>query len=268
MKKEIAKYLQTISIAINNLMVYKVNFVLQVIAPPLIFFFIKYNIWTSIYSLRSAGEELAGYSLDLMIEYQALAMVVSLIAQGFNSRNLAEDIRLGRISTYLIYPFDFWQFHLSTFLGVQFVHIFVSLFSIALFSFFGFIPSLTLQSLALGISFSVLVGVFWFSVQFMIGLMAFWLEETWMLRVILMIVAGFFSGSIIPLEFFPDWARTIIMYTPFPYMTYIPIQIFLSRSVMPYSEAVLVILTWTFFSWLGGRFIWQRGLRLYSAAGM
>ena len=41
------------------------------------------------------------------------------------------------------------------------------------------------------------VGVFWFQIQFFLALSAFWLEETWVLRVIFLIVAQFLSGAVI-----------------------------------------------------------------------
>ena len=46
---------------------------------------------------------LQGYDFDQMLQYQLLVLIVSLMAQGHNSMKLADDIRLGRISSYLIY---------------------------------------------------------------------------------------------------------------------------------------------------------------------
>src|SRR5690606_15115581 len=104
MQAELDKWLQTIRISWTKQMAYKINFVLLIIGPTVVFFFIKYNLWSSIYGMEGV-ENIQGYDLPKMLTYQVWVMIVAFIAQGYNSMNLAEDIRLGRISSYLIYPF-------------------------------------------------------------------------------------------------------------------------------------------------------------------
>lgn len=264
---EFHKWKQTILVSMTNLLIYKINFILQMVGPVLIFFLIKYNIWTSIYSFQD-GRPIGGYTLGEMIAYQAWVLVVSLLAQGYNSRNLAEDIRLGRISSYLIYPFDFWQYHLASFLGFQVLQFGIAVVSILTFFFLGVFQNITGTHLILGLSISLLSGMLWYLSQYAVGLLAFWLEETWTLRVILIIFANFCSGAIIPLELFPDWARTLALYSPFPYLTYVPVKIFMGQSVeLPLSPTTALVF-WIFVTWLIGKCIWDRGIRLYSAAGM
>ena len=41
--------------------------------------------------------------------------------------------------------------------------------------------------------------------QYIIGILAFWLDETWVMRVLVGLIAQFLSGSILPLEFYPSW---------------------------------------------------------------
>ena len=109
-EKNFPKWWQTIKISWSNYTAYRMNFFLQIIGPALVFFFVKYNLWSSIYD-GDAHMTIKGYNLDQMITYHIWSMIVGLVAQGMSALNLAEDIRMGRISSYLIYPIDFLEYH-------------------------------------------------------------------------------------------------------------------------------------------------------------
>ncbi len=248
-------------------MAYKVNFFLIIIGPALVFFFIKYNLWSAIYSLKE-GIQIQGYDFSEMINYQVWVLIVSLLSQGFFSSQLAEDIRLGRISSYLIYPFQFWQFHLASFLGFQTIQMAVAGFTILILFGSDLVQVPTWEILTSGLVMSFVVGLIWFSFQFLIGLSAFWLEETWVLRVILITVTQFLSGSILPLEFFPLWAKDLLSMTPFPYMTHVPVKIFMGAYEGSLPILVGILLLWLGIISLVCGLMWRSGLKRYSAAGM
>lgn len=245
---------------------YRMNFFLQVMGPTLVFFFIKYNLWSAIYS-PTPGAVIQGYTFEQMIQYHIWAMIVGLIAQGHTAMNLSEEIRLGKISTYLIYPFNFWEFHTAHFLSFQALQVFISFFTIVFISFFGFMEFPALQILLLGYLYCLFVSVFWFTLQYLTGILGFWLEETWILRVILQIVTGFLSGAILPLDLYPEKVVAFLEYTPFPYLTYYPIKIF-TGDFTNFSSAYAIIAFWTVVCALINHLIWKRGIRLYTAAGM
>jgi len=263
---EARKWAQTMSIAFSDRLAYKFDFVLYVLGPSIVFFFIKYNLWVSIYSYQTESV-IKGYDLGMMLQYQAWILIVSFLAQGHTSLQLAEDIRLGRISSYLLYPFSFWQYHTAAFFSLQVIQIFVATVSLMVLVLAGLLP-VNLDLLIQGVFFSLLVGLLWFAFQFTIGLLAFWLEETWVLRVMLMLVAQFLSGAIIPLELYPDWLRSLLLYTPFPYLAYIPVKIFMGEYDASYLQTLLILIFWIGAVFMLARFVWRRGLRLYSAAGM
>lgn len=267
MPATIAKWWQTIQIGWTKYLAYKLNFVLLVLGPTLVFFFIKYNLWTAIYDLEGL-EQIQGYDLDSMLAYQVWVMVVGFLAQSYNSMNLAEDIRLGRISSYLIYPFGFWQFHTANFIAILAVQTLVAAFTVMLVTIANLIPPADFYYLIQGVLIAWVVGFLWFQIAFIIGLMAFWLEETWVLRVIFTTVAQFFSGAIIPLDLYPDWLRQILDWTPFPYLTYVPVRVFMGESDISWIQAVMVPCFWLGVALLIGQWVWSRGLRLYTAAGM
>lgn len=262
----VKKWLQTIRISWSRYTAYRLNFVLQVIGPAAVFFFIKYNLWSSIYQ-GDAELVIKGYNFDQMITYHIWAFVVGLLAQGHTALNLALDIRMGRISSYLIYPFNFWEFHTASFLGFQVLQLCIASLSLIIFSLIGILPGFTWADLLLGIGICLYVSFFWFLLQYFTGILSFWLEETWILRVILQLITVFLSGAIIPLDLFPDFLREVLFYTPFPYLTYYPIKIFMGQEVN-LLNFFAVITSWIGVLFVINSLIWKRGMRLYTAAGM
>jgi len=264
---ELEKWLATIRISWSKQLAYKLNFLLLVVGPTLVFFFVKYNLWRSIYELQGV-ETIQGYDLKAMLHYQIWGMIVGFLAQGFQNMNLAEDIRLGRISSYLVYPFGFWQFHTAGFIAFQLLQTLVALVTLAILRMTGMLDAWNWLGLLQGIGFSLMMGLFWYQVSFVLGLAAFWLEETWVLRVMFVTIAQFMSGAILPLEIYPDWLVRLLKWTPFPYLTYVPVKVFMGTWNEPLWDGVLTVSVW--LGLVGGLsyFVWRRGLRLYTAAGM
>jgi ABC-2 type transport system permease protein len=274
----IHKWVATMRISFSELLAFRFNFFLQVIGPGFVFFFVKYYLWSYVFGhagqpvtdmTSSAWSSLQGYQLDSMIRYQFWVMVVALLSQGHTSMNLSEDIRMGRISTYLIYPFNFWEFHTASFLSFFCLQFFIS--SLVLvcgqillpFSLVG-----SMERLGSGLIFCFLVSWFWFLVQYTLGLMSFWLEETWVLRVIFLIIAQFLSGGILPLEFFPSFWRDVLYYTPFPYMTYFPVKWLMGDSSYSYLQSLIFLSLWMVIFFFLAQWIWKKGMKEYTASGM
>ncbi len=264
---EWAKWWATIRISWTKQLAYKLNLLLLVIGPTLVFFFVKYSLWTAIFRVEGITT-IQGYDLAGMLHYQIWAMIVGFLAQGYNSMNLAEDIRLGRISSYLVYPFGFWPYQTASFIAFQGLQIIVAAISFVILAASGLLVDWHLSQVLLGTGFSLLMGVFWYQTSYLIGLAAFWLEETWVLRVMFLTVAQFLSGALLPLEIYPAWLLAILRWTPFPYLTFTPVKIFMGTYQGSLSEALAVLLFWlALVSW-ASQITWRRGLRLYTAAGM
>lgn len=260
------KWLRTMIVTGTDRLAYKFDFVLYVIGPAVVFFFIKYNLWNAIFAFED-GKMIRGYNLQTMLEYQGWVMVVSLLAQGHRSLHLSDDIRLGRVSSFLLYPFGFWQFHTASFLALQCIQLVVTSATIFILAMINIITPDPV-SVLVGIAFSFAVGFLWYAFQFLIGVCAFWLDETWILRVMLSTMAQFLSGAIFPLELYPEWLSKILMYTPFPYLAYFPVRIFSGNFEGSLFTSALILTGWIVIIFVIANFAWKKGLRLYTAAGM
>ncbi len=263
---EIIKWFKTIKYQWTISLAYRFNFFLEITAPVLVFFFVQYNLWNSIY-----GDDptlvIQGYSKDQMITYFGWTLIVGMLARGHMSGNLAEDIRLGRISAHLIYPFDFWKYHSANFLGFQTIQLAVAAFSFIVLLLFKIIMPTDILNLFLALVYCLYVSIFWFVVQFLIGIIAFWLSETWILRVIFNLITAFLAGSYFPLEIYPIWLQKILSLLPFSYIQYYPVKIFMGDlHLLP--QSLMMITIWLIPTILLTQFVWKKGVKRYTAAGM
>jgi ABC-2 type transport system permease protein len=267
LRAQLAKWSETVRICWSTQLAYKLNLLLLVIGPMVVFFFIRQSLWRAIFAVAGTTQ-VQGYDLPAMLRYQGWVLVVSLIAQGQSNMQISEDIRLGRISAFLVYPFQFWQYHAASFLAFEGLQTLVAGATTLVLLVAGILPGLQLVPLIQGLLFAWLVGCVWFTAQFILGLASFWLEETWVLRVMFGIIAQFLSGATLPLEVFPAWLVHGLSYSPFPYLTWAPVRILMGEYPGEVSHAFLVLGGWFAGFALIAAVVWRRGLRLYSAAGM
>jgi ABC-2 type transport system permease protein len=261
------KYVSTIRIELSSQLAYKLNFILLILGPAAVFFFIKVNLWWSIFTVRE-NEPVAGYSFERMLEYQVYVLVATLLSQAYVSRNISEDIRFGRISAFLLYPTSFMGYHFGAFSAAQILNVATVALVLSLVWISGIIPIASVAAFVSGLALTFVVSLLWFSIWFLLSCTAFWLDEAWVIRVMFAIVARFLSGAVIPLDIFPEGLRTLLWYTPFPYLTFVPVQTMMGTPPVDFVEALTITLAWLAIASSCAYLIWRRGLRLYSAAGI
>jgi len=105
-------------------------------------------------------------------------------------------------------------------------------------------------------------------VEFTFGLLSFWFEEVWVFRQIFAFCAILFSGAFIPLELFPSALQGAIAWTPFPFLTSVPVHIFLGDASVSLILATLTLGCWIVGLSLVSAVVWRRGIGLYTAAGI
>ena len=102
--KSLGKWSQTIRIWWGNIPPIESIFSFKS-SVPFWYFFIKYSLWTEIYKGMAASPKprsLLGFTLS-MLQYHGWILVLSMLTQGNANFDLSADIRLGKISTFLIY---------------------------------------------------------------------------------------------------------------------------------------------------------------------
>jgi ABC-2 type transport system permease protein len=203
----------------------------------------------------------AGYDTATTVTYvwlgQGLLAVVSLWTDG----ELAERVRTGDIALDLARPWNLQAALAATDLGraahamlVRFVPPVVL--GALLFPFRWPHSPLTWLAFAASVLLAVLVCG---QIKFLLELTAFWLLDSRGVRALWAATSGVLCGLVVPLAYFPDWARRALADTPCPSVLQTPIDVFTERG----NPAALlgVQLFWAVLLAAAGRAVLARATR-------
>ena len=139
------------------------------------------------------------------------------------------DVRTGAISVHLLRPLSYPLYRLAATLGERFVRFTINatVGSIIALAFVGPIP-FTAAGLAMFVVALPLAFVLDFMAYLVIGLLAFWLENTSGLVLIYSRVTLIFGGVLLPLELFPDAVQPLLHMLPFSSVVYGPARTFVA----------------------------------------
>jgi ABC-2 type transport system permease protein len=264
------KYWHVLNIGLQNTLVYRVNFLFRA-TFGLIPLFAVISVWRAIYEGKPGGR-IASYELTQMISYYLVITIVdALTSVTEDDWQIAADIKDGNISQFLLKPMDYLTYRLCLFGAGRIVFAAVALGPTAAFIWLlrdnfvlppdaasagGFVVSLALSALMQ------------FLLSFTLALLAFWVLEVATFIFIAFAFEHLAGGHLFPLDLLPPAVAGALDYTPFPYLLFFPVSIWLGRvSGDALWLGLLVQALWCGAAYALARLVWSRGIRKYSAVG-
>ncbi len=264
------KYTHVINLGIQSTLVYRVNFAVRAVfgLVPLLALIL---LWRAIYEGRTDGD-IGGYSLPEVVTYYLIVnVVVALTAVTEDDWQIAADIRDGRISQFLLKPIDYLGYRLCLFAAGRVVYIAAAVIPTVLFlwaqraELLGPASGLHLAGFLVSLGLTALLQFF---VSFTMALLAFWVLEVATFIFILFAFEYIAGGHLFPLDLLPPVVQTALHFTPFPYMLYFPVSVYLGRvDAAGVMQGLAIQGAWVVGTWLLARWVWRRGLKHYSAVG-
>lgn len=256
------KYLAFTAKAFQRTLTYRFELWVELFINVL-FMLIYVYLWKALYTGKTTVE---GYDLTRILTY----IVVSQTLLSFHftlriARVIEEKVRTGEVVTDLMKPVDFQLMLLATGVGTSFHTVLFNMLP-KLLLFYGGL-SLSLPSSMLTVGFfivSVMLGfVILFSIEFLIGILAFWVVEIrGIYFAVIWGISWFFSGYFLPLEHYPVLLAKIAEYLPFQAIIYSPTAIYVGRIT---GKAVVRVLRMQLFwtvALIGlGRLVYRAALR-------
>lgn len=197
---------------------YRTHSMISILIGP-VFFIVQYFIWTAVYSSRP---EINGMTLQSMLVYFGANTLIGYLTMDFADWNLQMLVRTGKFLTFAIRPIHHRFFAFSQKCGHRVLGIlfeFIPCYIIFLFLFkIKLIPPQPVWALI-----SILLGfLMTFFVNYIIGLSAFFFVQAEGIRSLFQFLQSIFSGSLIPLVFFPEVIQKLLFFLPFQYSLYVP----------------------------------------------
>jgi ABC-2 type transport system permease protein len=265
------KYRHVIGVGMQNTLAYRVNFLIRStfgLVPLMATIF----VWRAIYGGEGMGGEVAGYSLAQMTSYYLVVTVVDMLtAVADDDWQIAADIREGGISQLLLKPINYLAYRLCLYASGRLIYSVVALGPVGLFiglmwEYVVFPPDWgTAGWFMVSV---VLTGLLQFLMSFTMAMLAFWVLEVSTFIFMLFAVEFIAGGHLFPLDILPAGVLQVLGYTPFPYMLYFPVSVYLGRTTgAAVGQGLLIQAGWVLAAGLVARAVWSRGLRRYGAYG-
>lgn len=261
------KYLQIIKNTLEEYFIYRVNFLMwrvrNVLGLITGYFLIK--------AIFTEGRVIYGYDVERILTYIFTVSILRAIIFASRTADLAGVINSGDLTNYLIKPISTLKVWFTRDIADKVLNIIFCLLEVGLIVYLLKPPFFIQTNPVYIFTFLVLASLavlLYFFINFLISLIGFWTPEVWAPRFIFTILFDFFSGGVIPLDVLPSSVYKLFQLTPFPYLLFNPINIWLGRvSLLGIFISLTITIFWIAIFYFTVQFVWQKGLRIYSAEG-
>lgn len=261
------KYFLVMKNTWDEVFTYRINFLMWRIRGVIILVSL-YFIWLAV--LPEKGE-LFGYSQSLMLTYILGTSFLSAIIFSSRSYAIGDEINQGNLSNYLIRPVNYFLYWFAKDVGDKAMNVVLSLMELTIL-FFLLHPPFFLQTnlfyLGLFVFSLVLAVILYFLFNLMMGFIGFWSNEVWAPRFIFFMISSFLAGGYFPLDILPKGVSFIFQTLPFGYLLFFPLKIYLGQlPLIEIGRGFAISVVWVLILFVLTKFIWKKGLRVYTAQG-
>ena len=245
----------------SNMLEYRVEIALWAISGIIPFFML--NIWTN----NNLNESI-NFSSVMLSRYFLCAFFVRQFSVVWVVFTFEEDALLGKISPYLIQPINPFFRYFAQHIAEQITRFPFAIVIALIFLFFNpeniWIPNFGIFLL------SCISTFFSFCIQFLmqsiIACLCFWTEKASSIERLLFIPTLFLSGLLAPVISFPEYVKSWIYLTPFPYLIDFPANL-LSGNITNLNSGFFMQILWISILFPVFRRVWSKGIKKYTAMG-
>lgn len=263
------KYLTIFNLHWQSEFTYRFNFILWRVRNVLRLM-MTYFLWRGIFLSSSS---IFGYTQSRMFTYIFLVLIVAaLVSSAPSADNVGSEISSGDLSNYLVKPVSYLKFWFTRDLSSKALNFVFSIFEVTIL-FLILKPALSLpvsflNGLAFLVSITLAILLYFFLVM-SVRFVAFWSpENTWPFAFLVFMIGDILGGTIFPLDILPRLASLIVQLTPFPYLFYFPIALFLGKIT---GFAIVKVLLqqgfWVLLMYALSQYLWKKGLKSYGSEG-
>lgn len=264
------KYLSVYKISFIQEFAYKANFIMWRVRNVLQMFLV-YFLWKSIY--ENGSQSYFGYTESQMLTYVFLVLIVRAFVLSSRAIDVSGEIARGDLANYLLKPVSFFKYYFTKDLSSKSLNFIFAFFEVIIM-YLILKPPFFLQNnpvyLTGFIVAIVLAIVMYFILTMITSFVPFWIPEAaWGVNFMFTaIFIEFFSGAVFPLDILPETLYRILTYTPFPYLIYFPIQIYLGQLAYPIMlKGIVVMAVWIGILLLSMNSLWNKGLKVFQVHG-
>jgi len=243
---------------------YRFDFVFEVLSSALVPAIVQLVIWFALFKV-GGREEVAGQSYQAMLAYTWMSTLFSQVRGGDLDFELAEMVRSGSLSNYLLRPVGVvefvWLRGSSQKLFIAFAGLFIGLVSC-------FWTELSPIAMLAAMLLAVIGNIIHYQISSSLATIAFYWEEGYAVLMVKNLLVGFLSGELIPLTLFPENWAWVWRSTPFYLYVFGPTQMALGHwTWVEFSQNLMIALIWLVGAGLLVKASWGLSIRRYQSLG-
>ncbi len=258
------KYVVLTRRALGVMLEYRVSMFIWMLTSS--FPLIMLAVWLSL----AQDGPIGGYNAGDFVAYYLLALYVRQMTAVWVSWELDSDIRHGDLSIKLLHPLHPIHEYIASNLAdkVLRVGLMTPLIILVAWLIPGVHYAVTPLNLVLFVLALVMAWALAFLIQYVFGLLAFWVSEALTFQDILWMLFLLLGGTVAPIDLLPGWLATVARLLPFRYELSFPIEILQGRlSALDLITGLSIGLGWVIVVELIHIVIWRRGLNAFGAFG-
>lgn len=260
------KYWAIFKISWQNAIEYRVEFLGHMMLG-LISLLVMYFIWSAVFKNR---QYFGNYTFSSMMTYMILVRFFHFVKRGNVGRQIAEEIKEGRLSIYLIKPISYLRWWLASFLAGRFFEAILRI--LMLFVFLFLFPNVFefpgIFKIFMVLIFLIFSLFFNFLFNILVATLAFFVTDIKLFQTSLFLVVDFLAGGLIPLDLLPGFLKTAGNFLPFQFMIFFPAKIYQGNlDLFQIIQGFLTCFGWILFLAYFLRTLWLKGVERYEAIG-
>lgn len=265
-------YLMIIANCIKSTFTYRAHILFQILTSALMIL-VQFFIWRAVFAASPGGIEGAvvrGMSFDQTFLYVSLAAALGVLMRTWTDWDMNGQIRSGDIIMFMFKPADYMKYMFSNSIGLMAGNL-ISITipsAIVIFGFFGAPLPGVLNTLFFAFALAGSCALT-FLFDFIIGTTCFWTMSIWGISAGKEVIIAFLSGALIPLGFYPEALRSVMVWLPFPYMYNLPLSILTASKADPlvWAQGIGVQLVWVIVILAASRAYYRYSLRKLTVNG-
>lgn len=259
-------YIEFMKKSFQQQFVYRSNTIIR-ICTSFIYLFITVSIWTALYRGQGVVD---GVSLQEMLTYILMSQLMGGLVMLRVSRYVAARASSGIVSIDLIRPVSLKLCAIFDSLGSALFNFVVFALPMVIIGalIWGFVMPTQLYQWLCFIPSLAMATILYSTMEYIMGLTAFWTKTDFHISWIVGSFMTLFSGSYIPLWFYPKPLKAFADFLPFKYFAFEPINIFLGKASL--DEALYIIfiqLLWLLILLFIEGIVWHYAQRVVTVQG-
>lgn len=256
------------SLGLQRQLAYRWNYFLRALFSALSLL-VSWVFWGAVFQERGS---VGSYTFAGILTYYAVLLVVEAVCQPSDDDfQISSEIREGMLNPILLRPLPYGLYRASLFAAGRCAYLAAAILPVSLCLFFlSRSVDLEIGNLHLGHGLPALFGaaLLQFSLTLCLSFFAFWLLDVSALIFLVYALEFLAGGHVFPLDLLPAPVFAVVRLLPFAYEYWFPTAALCGNLTEEAWRAGLCLqYGWALFFMVLAHFIWQAGLRRYTAAG-